>query len=76
MNAALVVVMHLLNAGPGGACPSGASFGDRVDAGGDQDVERLRLLQRVDSVVADPDEFEVGRVEIDMDHLVERALDP
>jgi hypothetical protein len=30
----------------------------RLDAGADQDLQRLCLLERIDRVVADPDEFE------------------
>jgi hypothetical protein len=33
-----------------------------LDPGGDQNVERLRLLERIDRVVADPDEFEARLV--------------
>jgi hypothetical protein len=32
----------------------------RLDAGVDQDLQRLRLLERIDGVVADPNEFEAG----------------
>ena len=39
-------------------------------------LQRLGLLQRVDRVVADPDEFEIRLAHADLDHPVERALDP
>jgi hypothetical protein len=48
----------------------------RLDAGGDQDLQRLRLLERIDRVVADRDEFEAGLVHADANHVVERVLDP
>ena len=47
----------------------------RLDAGGDQNVQRLRLLQRIDRVVADPDEFEIGRGDIDLCNIETRILD-
>ncbi len=52
----------------------GPGFVARLDAGRHQDVGRLRLLQRVDGVVADPDEFEAGLVHADPDHMIERHL--
>ena len=48
----------------------------RIDAGRDQDVERLRLFQRIDRVVADPHKLEPGLVHALPDHMVERVLDP
>ena len=48
----------------------------RLHAGVDQDRNRLRLLQRIDRVVADPGEFEIGRLETNLHHPVERALHP
>jgi hypothetical protein len=33
-------------------------------------------LQRVDGVVTDPDELEAGLVHANLDHVVERVLDP
>ncbi|MGD0565595.1 MAG: hypothetical protein ABSA66_21245, partial [Roseiarcus sp.] len=44
----------------------GARLLARLDAGGDEDVQRLRLLQRIDRVVADPNEFEIGLVQVDL----------
>jgi hypothetical protein len=48
----------------------------RIDAGRDQDVERLRLLQRIDRVVADPHKLEPGLVHVLLDHVVEGVLHP
>ena len=48
----------------------------RLDARADQDLQRLRLLERIDGVVADPYEFEAGLVHALTDHMVERVLDP
>src|SRR5208337_5239464 len=48
----------------------------RLDAGRDEDLQRLSLLQRVDCVVADPDELRAGLAHADLNNLVERALHP
>ena len=48
----------------------------RLDAGVDEDAERLRLLQQIDGVVADPGEFEIGRVKMIGEHAVEHAFHP
>jgi hypothetical protein len=48
----------------------------RLDPRADQYLQCLRLLQRIDRVVADPDELEVGLFQMDLDDLVERGLDP
>jgi hypothetical protein len=53
-----------------------ARFLARLDARADQDLQRLRLLQRIDRVVADPDEFEPPLVHALPDHMVERVLHP
>ena len=39
-------------------------------------MQRLRLLERVNRVVADPDELEPGFVHAFLDHMVERVLHP
>ena len=39
-------------------------------------TQRLRLLERIDRVVADPDEFEAGLGHVVLDHKIERALHP
>ena len=48
----------------------------RLDARADQDLERLRLFERIDRVVADPDELERRLVHALADHMVERVLHP
>jgi hypothetical protein len=47
-----------------------------LDARADQDLQRLRLLERVDRVVADPHEFEPRLVHAFVDYVVERVLHP
>ena len=47
-----------------------------LDARADQDPQRLRLLERIDRVIADPDEFERRLAHALLDHMVERILHP
>jgi hypothetical protein len=53
-----------------------AGFLARLDAGADENVQRLRLLERIDRVVGTPDEFGAGLVHAVLDHKIECALDP
>jgi hypothetical protein len=53
----------------------GARLLARLDAGADQDLQGLRLFERIDRVVADPHEFEARLVHALADHVVERVLD-
>jgi hypothetical protein len=46
----------------------------RLDARAHENLQRLRLLERIDRVVADPHEFEAGLVHADVDHVVEGVL--
>jgi hypothetical protein len=48
----------------------------RLDAGAHQNLQRLRLLERIDRVVADPYGFEARLVHADANHVIERALHP
>jgi hypothetical protein len=43
---------------------------------GHQNLRRLPLLQRIDRVVADPDELEARLFQIDLHDGIERAFDP
>src|ERR1700733_1344602 len=62
---------------PCGPKPRSARASSRVfDPRADQDLQRLRLLQRIDRVVADPHKLEPGLVHALPDHMVERVLDP
>src|ERR1700722_8752766 len=46
----------------------------RLDPSAHENVERLRLFERIDRVVADPHKLEPGLVHALTDHIVERAL--
>ena len=51
-------------------------LGDSLDASPEQDRDRLRLFERINRIVADPEELQIRFAEAEPDHPVERRLHP